>query len=772
VGERYGWRPIPRKLNAEEWHKLWELADKDLQGLLKGLYVRDENALKEEWVRPVEKAPKLEERTREKIDALFAEEPSAWLDVFVKKANGKPDDPRSLVKLLGSVTHQELMEALAPIWDRNEQVHIHAILREYPVESAPERSMTAKDMLGRLKETLKSLAKDGYVHLQTASSPEDIEEKARTMLVEDVEEQIRRSESPTDRAPECPLIPSFGYENCLKQLAGAASHHRLVFGPAGAGKSTLLANLAERWRQKNKDVVEIRVGNDPEVATGEGVLRRLIGKIHDICEKSGLVVNEIECDKIASFHDLKAELHQLIQHVIRNKKLANRIRVLVDALDQLPSGDPARNPEWLPMGIGTCVSTLDPDILERFKSVFPEAHIVELSGLDRKNARKALSARMEFLGRKLTEEQESAVLEAAFQGEASCNPLHLSLLGEQAREWYSFTSIQAPSLPATLDSAIENLFNSWRERYGRELTERICALLIATRFGISETELLNLIIHEPGILKEYRKRHPKSPKTGELPDILWSRLHRSMAPYLTERMMQGEVLTDFNHSYFRKVLEERISGQRLSRVKRDFSALLFDEWRAHAESRRVRRRVVLEAAIAADSANDARSLFCLCRDEGFLREQSREQYTLPLESLSLAIRQAARMHDVLAAAEFACHRSIRADFLRSQSPLGDVRGGRVDRALEIIRVCDDESRMSWLLLCAWDMARRGDSMAGEFLRELRKELERDSKSKAGSGVRNLVACFAPQMALVFLAHDDLEFIVKEFPGRWPESTIA
>ena len=83
--------------------------------------------------------------------------------------------------------------------------------------------------------------------------------------------------------------------------------------------------------------------------------------------------------------------------------------------------------------------------------------------------------------------------------------------------------------------------------HGRPLVSRSLAFLAASRNGLAEAELLDLLSGDDEVVRASRQRSPRSPRTDRLPDIAWSRLFSDLAPYLNERQADGRTLLGFYH---------------------------------------------------------------------------------------------------------------------------------------------------------------------------------------------------------------------------------
>ena len=72
------------------------------------------------------------------------------------------------------------------------------------------------------------------------------------------------------------------------------------------------------------------------------------------------------------------------------------------------------------------------------------------------------------------------------------------------------------------------------------LVERALAYIAASRHGLSDDELLEILWCDPDAHAEFdRRKNPDQPPVNALPPIVWSRLYFELEPYLIERAADG-----------------------------------------------------------------------------------------------------------------------------------------------------------------------------------------------------------------------------------------
>src|SRR5207245_72248 len=118
-------------------------------------------------------------------------------------------------------------------------------------------------------------------------------------------------------------------------------------------------------------------------------------------------------------------------------------------------------------------------------------------------------------------------------------PLYLKLAFEEARRWRSF-DLDDCRLADGLSGLSNILFDrlAAEGNHGRVLVRHGFAYLAAARFGLTETELLDLLAKDSMIWKDC-VGHYHEPPEHRLPISIWSRLRFDLEPYLTEREVPG-----------------------------------------------------------------------------------------------------------------------------------------------------------------------------------------------------------------------------------------
>ncbi len=380
--------------------------------------------------------------------------------------------------------------------------------------------------------------------------------------------QLKQLESLEAVASEIEAHEHFGADRCrnfvgrkqpLKVIAdyltGTEPRFLAVIGEPGSGKSALMAKALEQARVAHpKTVTMVRyIGATPGSSDGRTLLNSL-------CRELSRRYGADESTVPSEYNDLAVEFAKRLELATADRPLF----VFLDALDQLGKNDPARGLGWLPASlpgnVHLVVSVLPGDCEASLRGKHPEPQLVELQPMQASEAGELLDLWLEASSRKLLTTQRREVLDKfAFCG----LPLYLKLAFEEARQWHSFSdpvqTVLHEGIPALIS---DNLFSRLAEpaSHGELLVAHALGYLAASRYGLSENELLDVLSADEAVKADFLRRSPRSPQVDRLPVVVWSRLYFDLEPYLSERVSDGTVLLAFYHNQLR----EASAGQYLS----------------------------------------------------------------------------------------------------------------------------------------------------------------------------------------------------------------
>lgn len=587
MGDRYGWRPLPPAIEAAEFATIRTRARAlalPHRDLLEQWYRRDDNAVPAAYVlRPRDVGYRADEVWRTRVETPLRTLLGACL------ASDAPDRDR----YERSVTE---LEITAGALDRPPGSTVFAYLREIRrplggwwrrrVDPGPfvERTATGKvdEVAGRLREHLKArLVRavgggrvrryaaewDGYrltdrhIDELCADVLRDLSGviEAEIAATSAIDGQTRQEDAHRrygrSRAP-------YGFVGRTAQRARVADYLRregparpfVLAGPTGSGKSALLAETARQAAAGGWLVVERYVGATSESRDGRFLLRGL-------CAQLGRLVGDPD-EVPESATDAAAQFHARLVRLAERQ----RVVVVVDAVDTAA----ATGDEW---SLGWLGPDLPPDVrlivsvADHAVGLLPRSPADdELLALDDylvEDAGALLDAVLLAAGRTVTWAQRAAVL-AAF---ATCpRPIVIVLSAELARHWRSDEpNVALPAAGSADDqlAAIADQSFAWLAepaRHGRELVDRVLALLASARYGLAEDEIQGLLSRDYAFIRALDRGAPASsklPAFARLPTVLWARLYADLRPYLTEQQAAGSVVLGFGHASIRAAAARR-----------------------------------------------------------------------------------------------------------------------------------------------------------------------------------------------------------------------
>ena len=101
------------------------------------------------------------------------------------------------------------------------------------------------------------------------------------------------------------------------------------------------------------------------------------------------------------------------------------------------------------------------------------------------------------MGRKVTYSQGAEISAAISECEGGPTMLYLRLLLDVASQWHSYD--RAERLPRSVNAMVEDLFERLEVGFGQPLTSRALGLLAASKGGLSQQNLLDLISASDGV---------------------------------------------------------------------------------------------------------------------------------------------------------------------------------------------------------------------------------------------------------------------------------
>ncbi len=590
LGDRYGWRPAPTSIPANEFELILAyFADNpQARNTLTSWYRQDANAVPAEYILLPRKGE-------------FAESNNAWtqaeasLLLFLREAGlvlGM--SPERKKRYLYSATHLEIVNGLLESEDADK--HVFAFSREISglPKSAP--SVAAKcfsDYLpdGQLDQEgqqlrlqmlayIKAVLPESQIHTYSskweglAGVPItldhldqfclDVEASLKLVIGRQLDElETKKDRLVMELEGQAAFIAEtgttlFGRDRELARIVNYAhqifrkrmAQPLIVHGIGGNGKSALMAKAGENIVREGSGAVVIRrfIGATPRSWVPETFLEDLIRQLAREYGQREPEMPEGGIRKIAVL--FKEQLTLATQE--------KPLILLIDALDQFDSTRPVILtdifPNEIPDHVCFVLSILDGPSKERLVGNYPKAALLEVKSLGPKACTAILENLLErgdpFTSqRTITAKQKKALLTQAI---AIGSPLYVTLLAPLARRLRSWDGVL--QMPDSIKGLTELVIKDIARRHGhRILTRTALQYIKLARFGMSEKELQEVLWADPEVREEFeRLKNRNQPDVDALPPVIWSRLYAELDPYINEYWMDGQLL----HLYFHRVFGE------------------------------------------------------------------------------------------------------------------------------------------------------------------------------------------------------------------------
>lgn len=158
----------------------------------------------------------------------------------------------------------------------------------------------------------------------------------------------------------------------------------------------------------------------------------------------------------------------------------------------------------------------------------------------------AIQEMLSSISRCINAEQTEVVKKAL----KACNEaLYVKLVFDQIRLWRSFTTGPTElSIKTTIYDMIGDTFFRVEMAHGKVLVGAAMAYVTASKNGLGETEVEDLISIDETVLNDIYQYH--LPPVRRIPPLLWTRIRSEIPAYLSEREADGVTVVSWYHRQF------------------------------------------------------------------------------------------------------------------------------------------------------------------------------------------------------------------------------
>lgn len=434
-------------------------------------------------------------------------------------------------------------------------------------------------------------------------------------------ERFLNSKIETGRVQEEFFNITDNLQKIVSYLASPGKCSFVVHGDCGAGVSEFIALAVGRAREQLPfaHVIPRFIGATPNSKDGKQLLVNL-------CCNLGSCYGEQNTPAVTEEPALFAEFQERLRCAAAKVSLV----LFLDGVEGLIGSDSIRSLDWLPVELPArvyvIVSVRSSERLPALRGRFPEGNQIHLTAdavfRERRERLVALlDESLRLAKRTLQSEQRRHILQTV--NDAILNPLYSRVFQdfafEEAKQWHSYQGVPEYNGKAGFASDVTGILSDfvWRllhtKKHDEILVLRCLAYLAASRYGLAEDELLDILSSDVDVYERFFRStfHPppdlvacvrkylpdlrhgrpaqgdstasddaavasvlsnlrrddvalrtflarilSEPDGPRLPIIIWSRLRFDIAPYLSERIADGVRLLDLFHHQFRIVLED------------------------------------------------------------------------------------------------------------------------------------------------------------------------------------------------------------------------
>ena len=592
IGDRYGWVPLPYVIEQKEFNTLKTLLTHGEKETLKEWYKLDLNQLQASYI--------LKERTKEYIDYDTWGKVEKKLRTILQKTVTKSSLTEvQKKKYFLSATDAEVQEGVIPydrptdfqnklIEERKDDAlasvdhkHIFGFFRDVDKTTQVENKFIEDDYNKAQvfkKKVEAELEEENILDVNTTQiDKETLEEtylqEFETRMIKFLENQVdaqEKDESITPLQIEQEAQKYYavqkrknfiGQEDILDSIDSYIGSNEkeplIIYAPSGRGKSSIMAEAIKR-NSETKTIYRF-VGATPNSSSSMEILTSIFDEldidIRDEREKENTDQLSLSSDEEKeSFEDFSSRVHSFIMNIKED------VTIFIDAIDQIQNDDQFLwLPRILPDNVKIIISALNDKNYKEDTKYFETlqsktTNTLEVKEFSSSLALELLKALLKQESRTIQEKQKEYFLK---QFSTSPSPLYVSIAAQEIKNWKSYDNTK--DLQAGQKEIIKKFIKNLTSEYhhDEEFVNKVLSYIYASRDGLSESELLQLLEIDEEFVKlmadeKFHKNH-----TLEFPLVHWTRLHTQLKPFLSSKTQDNEELMYFSHREFEDAVKDQ-----------------------------------------------------------------------------------------------------------------------------------------------------------------------------------------------------------------------
>ncbi|XP_075681436.1 NACHT domain- and WD repeat-containing protein 1 [Rhinoderma darwinii] len=641
IGNRYGFRPMPRVIDEDEFDILYKkvLKDESEAQLLTHWFWKDMNAVPPTYIfQPItvhfpnfsdtdpshadiqEKEVKEWRKVERRLSSAFrSAAQAAYAEGFITLQQ-KHKYYKSVTEweiecgLLASGTSQAGSTIFfREVKDMDLSKDKVSYLTDVTEDGSPDTE--AQELLGDLKARIAQKHPDKVkthtVEISKQMSKETYLQKLCDQVIAVVNHQILNSLSRKDATlPESQKQPPWlgwlvqevthhlllsckkaevfcGRQDMLNKIVGYVKEKDVrpplvIYGASGLGKTALMCKAFDMVKHSvasngNYILVLRLLGTSPQSSEIHDVLKSIC---YQVCLALDLPPPTPQVTN--NYNETVRFFHQILA-IVSNRKTETLVLYL-DSLDQLSQSDGAHHLHWLPKecpnNVHIVLSTLPEEggILNTLREyIIDETSYLEVQPLSAEQGGQMIEMLMSSAGRRLTNAQQDIVLDSF----GKCGqPLLLKMAFDEAKRWSSYTSTTELHIATSTKEAVHQLYERLEKLHGKLLISHALGYIVASRNGLSEAELKDILSIDNDVLSDiYQYWAPPSNDVIRIPSLSWTHLRYDLEGYLVERQADESTVLGLYHRQFIEVAHDiYLSGSEKTKRHRTLADYFMGTW--------------------------------------------------------------------------------------------------------------------------------------------------------------------------------------------------